>query len=131
MNAQETIPTILMIEDYADNARLVMRTLQPFGYRILHAWDGETGLQMACDELPDLILLDLGLPDVEGQTLVGMIRNQPGLKDTPLIAITAWPPDTARTMAEAYGCSGYISKPINPKEFPALIAGYLAPAISK
>lgn len=125
------MPTILLIEDYADNARLVMRTLQPFGYRILHAWDGETGLQMASAEHPDLILLDLGLPDVEGQTLVGMIRNQPGLESTPLIAVTAWPPDTARQMAEAYGCSGYISKPINPREFPSVIADYITPSTKR
>lgn len=119
--------TILLIEDYADNARLVMRTLQPYGYRILHAWDGESGLHMAVSEQPDLILLDLGLPDVEGQTLVGLIRNQPGLESVPLVALTAWPPDTARQMAEAYGCTGYISKPIDPREFPALIAGYIPP----
>ncbi|MEA3338455.1 MAG: response regulator [Chloroflexota bacterium] len=119
--------TILLIEDYADNARLVMRALKPYDYRVLHAVDGETGLMMAVDEQPDLILLDLGLPDVEGQTLVSLIRNAPGLEQVPIIAVTAWPPATARRMVEAYGCNSYISKPISPKTFPSQIAAYFAP----
>ena len=102
--------TILLIEDNADNARLVMRILKPHGYRLLHAFDGESGLQMAIEERPDLILVDLGLPD---------------LARVPLVAVTAWPPDTAEQMIKAYGCDGYISKPISPRTFPSQIAAYL------
>jgi two-component system cell cycle response regulator DivK len=76
--------TILLIEDYADSARLVMRALEPHGYRVLHAPDGESGLQMAIEEEPDLILLDLGLPDVEGQTLAAFIKSLPELASVPL-----------------------------------------------
>jgi two-component system cell cycle response regulator DivK len=117
--------TILLIEDYADSARLVLRTLKPYGYRLLHALDGESGLRMAVEEQPDLILLDLGLPDIEGQTLAALIKSLPALASVPLVAVTAWPPDTAEEMATAYGCDGYISKPISPKEFPSRIAAYL------
>ncbi len=116
---------ILLIEDYADNARLVMRTLKPYDYHVLHAADGESGLTLAIEEKPDLVLLDLGLPDVEGQTLVSLIRNVPGLAHVPIVAVTAWPPATARQMIEAYGCDGYISKPISPRTFPSQIAVYL------
>ncbi|HEY72363.1 MAG: response regulator [Chloroflexi bacterium] len=119
--------TILLIEDYADNARLVMRTLKPYDYHVLHAVDGETGLLMAVEKKPDMILLDLGLPDVEGQTLISLIRNVPGLEQVPVIAVTAWPSDTARQMIKAYGCDGYISKPISPKAFPSQIAAYFDP----
>jgi len=119
--------TILLIEDYADSARLIMRALKPYGYRLLHAPDGESGLRMAIEEQPDLILLDLGLPDVEGQTLAGMFKGLPELASVPVIAVTAWPPATAKPMAEAYGCDGYISKPISAKKFPAQIAAYLPP----
>lgn len=118
--------TILLIEDYADNARLVFRSLKPHGYRLLHAPDGESGLQMAVEEKPDLILLDLGLPDVEGQTLAAMLKSLPELAQVPLVAVTAWPADTAEQMARAYGCDGYISKPISPRQFPSQIAAYLA-----
>jgi two-component system cell cycle response regulator DivK len=124
---KQYMTTILLIEDYYDNARLVMRSLKPYGYRLIHAADGESGYQMALDEKPDLILLDLGLPDVEGQTLAALLKRQPELSDIPLIAVTAWPPDTAERMARAYGCDGYISKPISPRSFPSQIAAYLTP----
>jgi len=116
--------TILLIEDNADSARLVIRALKPYGYRLLHASDGESGLLMAVEERPDLILLDLGLPDLEGQTLASLIKGTPELARVPLVAVTAWPPDTAGPMARAYGCDGYISKPISPRVFPSQIAIY-------
>jgi two-component system cell cycle response regulator DivK len=117
--------TILLIEDNVDNARIAMRALKPHGYRLLHASDGKSGLLMAMEEKPDLILLDLGLPDVEGQTLAALIKGSPETGRVPLVAVTAWPPDTAAQMARAYGCDGYISKPISPREFPSQIAAYL------
>ncbi len=117
--------TILIIEDNPDNARIALRALKPHGYRLLHAPDGETGLAMAIEEKPDLILLDLGLPDLEGQTLAALLRGIPALAHVPLIAVTAWPPDTAVQMARAYGCDGTISKPISPRDFPSQIAAYL------
>lgn len=122
---RQTMKTILLVEDYADSARLIMRALKSHGYRLLHAPDGESGLQMAIEERPDLILLDLGLPDVEGQTLAALIKSLPELASVPLIAVTAWPSDTAEPMARAYGCDGYISKPISPKKFPSQIAAYI------
>ena len=117
--------TILLIEDYADSARLIIRALERYDYRVVHASDGESGLQLAATESPDIILLDLGLPDLEGQTLAAIIKGQPELAAIPLIAVTAWPPETAQKMAQAYGCDGYISKPIDPREFPHQIARYL------
>lgn len=104
---------ILIVEDMADNAELARRILTSRGYDAIHAWDAETGLQMALDELPDLILLDLGLPDYDGLTLASWLRAEPSLKDVPIIAYTAWPPDAAKQMAESYGCNGYIGKPIS------------------
>jgi CheY-like chemotaxis protein len=117
--------TILLIEDNLDSARIVTRVLRPHGYRLLHAPDGESGLLMAMEEKPDLILLDLGLPDLEGQTLAALIKSSPEIGRVPLVAVTAWPPDTAGPMAKAYGCDGYISKPISPREFPSQVAAYL------
>ncbi len=116
--------TILLMEDDSYEARLATRVLEQAGYRVLHAPDGESGLKMAIEEKPDIILLDLGLPDLDGQTVAALIRSIPELAQTPVVAVTAWPPDTAREMAKAYGCNGYISKPISPKEFPVQIAAY-------
>jgi two-component system cell cycle response regulator DivK len=117
--------TILLIEDNAHHARLVRRILEPHGYRVLHAEDGESGWRMAVEEKPDLILLDLGLPDLDGQTLIGLIKDVPALAGVPLVAITAWPSDTGERMARAYGCNGYIAKPISARQFPSQIASYL------
>ncbi len=117
--------TILLIEDNADSARLVVRIMKSQGYRLLHASDGESGLQLAVQEKPNLILLDLGLPDLDGQTLIGLIKATPGLDQVPIVIITAWPPDTAKPMVKAYGCDGYIAKPISAKVFPTQIATYL------
>jgi two-component system cell cycle response regulator DivK len=118
------VKTILLIEDNTNSARMEIRALRADNYRLLHAPDGESGLRMAMEEKPDLILLDLGLPDIEGQTLAALIRSAPGMAHVPLIAVTAWPPDTARQMAKAYGCDGTISKPISPRRFPSQIAAY-------
>jgi two-component system cell cycle response regulator DivK len=122
---------ILLIEDNDSSARLVRRALERHDYQLLHAGDGSTGLNMARNEHPDLILLDLGLPDLEGQTLAAMIKGIPELLEIPLVALTAWPAYTAERMARAYGCDDYISKPISPKAFPSQIADYLKPTNNK
>jgi two-component system cell cycle response regulator DivK len=116
---------ILYVEDFPDNAALVSKVLGARGHEVLHAPDAETGLQMARDLQPDLILLDLGLPDADGQTLAGWLRREPALANTPIVAVTAWPEETAARMVKVYGCSGYISKPINVAKFADQIAVYL------
>ena len=118
------MPTILAVDDNADHLELVRRVLTARGYHVLTAGDAETGLQTAIDHRPDLILLDLGLPDADGQTLVGWMRSVPELSHTPIIAVTAWPQETARKMVEVYGCDGYFSKPIRIADFANQIASY-------
>jgi two-component system cell cycle response regulator DivK len=120
------ISKILIIEDNPQNALLMRRVLEARNHQVVHASEGETGLKMAMEEAPDLILVDLGLPDIDGQTLVSFIKRVPELMNVPAIAVTAWPEDTAREMAKAYGCDGFISKPINTRAFPDQIAAYLA-----
>ena len=117
--------TILQIEDNLANKILIERVLEPLNYRLLHAADGETGVTLAIEEKPDLILIDMGLPDIDGQTVVTLLRQLPGLEHIPIIAITAWPADKAMEMAKRYGCNGCILKPIDVKMFPKQIAQYL------
>jgi len=117
---------ILLVEDIPDNAALVLRILSAHGYEIIHAPDAETGLQLALDNCPDLILLDLGLPDYDGQTLAGWLRAESVLDATPIVALTAWPEETARKMVESYGFDGYIGKPIGKvNEFVTKVASFL------
>jgi CheY-like chemotaxis protein len=117
--------TVLIIEDNPKNARLMRRILEARDWHVLHAEDGESGLQMALAERPDVILLDLGLPDVDGQSVAGMLKQPDGLPDTPIVVVTAWPSEYARQMTVAYGCDGYISKPIDTRRFPDQVAGFL------
>ena len=117
--------TILQIEDNLANKLLIERVLAPHNYNLLHAADGETGFSLAIEHHPDLILLDMGLPDIDGQTIVTLMRQVPDLESVPIVAITAWPAETAQAMAERYGCDGCIVKPIDVKRFPDLIAQFL------
>ncbi|MCE9644714.1 MAG: response regulator [Chloroflexi bacterium] len=117
---------ILLIEDIPDNVALVRKALAPREYEVVHAADAESGLRLALAHLPDLILLDLGLPDYDGQTLAGWLRAERVLDSTPIIAFTAWPHETAKQMVDSYGCNGYISKPIvKVKDFAAQVASFL------
>lgn len=117
--------TILQIEDNQANKLLVERVLEPRNYRLLHAADGETGVSIAIEENPDLILIDMGLPDVDGQTVVTLLKQIPDLQNVPIVAVTAWPREKAEEMAQRYGCDGCITKPIDVKTFPDQIAYYL------
>jgi len=120
------MPKILMVEDMPDNAELARKILVSAGYEVIHAPDAETGLEMALAHCPDLILLDLGLPDYDGQTLAGWLRAEPTLSATLIIAFTAWPEETVKRMTESYGCDGYISKPIlKVNDFLVQIASFL------
>jgi CheY-like chemotaxis protein len=118
------MPHILLIEDIADNATLVQRVLSSQGYQVTWAANAEEGLAMAEEGAPEMILLDLGLPDIDGQTLVGYLRDMPGLRTVPIIAVSAWPEESARSMVTAYGCNGYISKPIDVRAFIETINAY-------
>ncbi|HSG14985.1 MAG TPA: response regulator [Anaerolineae bacterium] len=116
---------ILHIEDNLANQILVQRVLESEGYGIVHAADGRSGIQFAQESEFDLILIDMGLPDLDGQTVVTMLQQMPKFEATPIVAITAWPAEQALMTAERYGLSGCILKPIDVKEFPGQIAAFL------
>lgn len=118
--------TILQIEDNFANRVLIERVLAPHGYRLLQAETGAQGISLAQQQTPDLILVDMGLPDIDGQTVVARLRQIPPLRKVPIVAITAWPQQTAVEMALRYGCDGCIVKPIDVTQFPDQIAFYLS-----
>lgn len=122
---------IVVIEDNVQNARMADKLLKRAGYEVIVAEDGETGLTSVYENMPDLILIDLGLPDIDGQTVISLVRQQDNLAQIPIIAFTAWPPDRAHEMAKAYGCDGVITKPINTRSFADDIGAYLEKNTSK
>lgn len=116
---------ILVIEDTPESARLAEKLLMAAGHEVTLAATGEEGFMQAAGLRPDLILVDLGLPDLDGQTVVSIIRRRLKLERTPIVAFTAWPLERAEPMAKAYGCDGVISKPIDTRAFADQVTRYL------
>ncbi|MGQ9889686.1 MAG: response regulator [Aggregatilineales bacterium] len=117
---------IVLIEDAPQSARLAARLLQLAGHEVIVAESGEAGLLAVMNgPPPDLVLVDLGLPDLDGQTVVALLRQQPDLDTVPIIAFTAWPQDTAHKMALAYGCDGVITKPIDTRTFAGQVEAHI------
>jgi two-component system cell cycle response regulator DivK len=117
--------TILLIEDNEQNRYLTTFLLEKQGYTVLSASDGPMGIEKAGSVLPQLILLDIQLPSMDGYAVARELRKNPALKDTPIIAVTSYamPGDREKTIAA--GCNGYLEKPINPETFVADLERFL------
>lgn len=116
---------ILIIEDILDNAELIQRVVEAKGHTTELAADGESALRLAAEHKPDLIVLDLGLPDIDGPTVLTQLRRIPDRAEIPVVAVTAWPEETARKVVAAYGCAGFLAKPIRIDDLVALLALHL------
>jgi two-component system cell cycle response regulator DivK len=117
--------TILYVEDAIDNRILVRRVLQAEGYAILEAGNAQEGLSIAKATQPDLILVDINLPEVDGLTLTAHLKANPHLQRVPIIALTANAMKGDRERSLAAGCDGYIQKPIDVDLLPRQIARFL------
>jgi CheY-like chemotaxis protein len=116
---------ILYIEDNEQNMYLVTFLLERKGYEVLQAYDGQEGIATAFREKPDLILLDIQLPTMDGYTVARALRNNLGVIKTPIVALTSYAMAGVREKALSSGCTGYIEKPINPDTFLNQIGIYL------
>lgn len=118
-------PLILYVEDNADNRLLVRRVLEAAGYVVREAADGPRAEAEVQAQPPDLILMDINLPGIDGYTLTARLRAMPGLQAVRVVALTAnvMKGDRERTLAA--GCDGYIEKPIDVDALPKQIARYL------
>ena len=116
---------ILVVEDNRDNMMLVADILQSLDYDVLVAVDGQQGLEVATSEKPDLILLDLSLPMMDGWTVARTLKTTQTAQHIPIIAITAHAFLGDRDRALAAGCDEYLSKPINLGELKTALARFL------
>jgi len=116
---------ILLIEDNLDCARMVRKLLTPLGYYVEHADHGLQGLQLARQTDPDLILVDINLPDISGNVVILQLRACARRATTPIVAFTAETGPKTRRVASAFGCDGFLCKPIDTREFPSQIEGFL------
>lgn len=106
-----------MIEDNEQNRYLATFLLEQRGYRVVAAVDGHQGIEMARTLLPDLILLDIQLPTMDGYAVAAVLCGIEDLRDKPIIAVTSYAMAGDREKALSAGCSGYIEKPIDPETF--------------
>lgn len=120
--------TILLIEDNAQNRYLTTFLLERHGYRVVPATDGPAGISAAPSLAPDLILLDIQLPRMNGYDVARALRALDGLRDVPIIAVTSYAMAGDREKALQAGCTGYIEKPINPDTFVSEVGAFLSRA---
>ncbi len=118
-------PTILNVEDTYENRELVRRILESEAYRVIDATNALEGIKKAVELKPDLILMDINLPDLDGFTAVTRIRSYAHLRSVPIIALTARNVSDDRDRAKAIGCDAYLNKPIDFEELTSAVARYL------
>lgn len=116
---------ILYVEDNPQNMRLVKKILMSAGYAVLEATDGLSSVALAAREHPDLILMDINLPDINGLEATARLKASPQLADIPVIALTANAMHGDREHCIAAGCDGYLAKPVMKNELLNTVANFL------
>ena len=123
-------PKILLVEDF-DDTRLMMRLwLQRKGYRVIEADTGEEAVTVAQRERPDLIIMDMKMPGMNGLDATQEIRQDQALRDTPIVAVSAYGVEEYRSLALEAGCDEYVSTPFDPVALAEIIASLLTAQVS-
>ena len=116
---------ILVIEDQEDNRRIVRDLLTSVGYEIVEAVTGEEGVTMAATSLPDLILMDIQLPGLDGYEATRRIKANPALRQIPIIAVTSYALSGDDVKAREAGCDAYVAKPFSPRALLAKVREFV------
>jgi CheY-like chemotaxis protein len=125
MPAPEQRRTILVVDDF-DDTRLLLRTwLERKGFRVIEAQDGEQAVMAAQNSHPDLIIMDVEMPGLDGLSATRQIRELEALNRVPIVAVSAYGADQFRLAALAAGCNEYVSTPFEPTELEILIRSFL------
>lgn len=117
---------ILVVDDMAQNRMLLKDVLRYFGYEVVEAGNGEEGIQVARKELPDLILMDMNMPIMDGYTALQILRSDPLTRGLKVAAITSFAAGSDNGSMFAAGADGYIPKPVDIRELPAMIEKIMA-----
>ena len=117
--------TILVVDDF-DDTRLLLRTwLRKKGYRVVEAENGKQAIKRARDDNPDLIIMDVEMPELDGLSATRQIRKLKNSSQLPIVAVSAYGADQFREQALAAGCNEYVSTPFEPEELESLISSLL------
>lgn len=116
---------ILLVEDTADNREIIRDLMDSVGYELLEAHDGAAGLAMATEHKPDLILMDIQLPVIDGYEVTRRLKADPALCDIPIIAVTSYALSGDEDKTRQAGCDAYVPKPFSPRQLLAIINQFL------
>lgn len=116
---------VLLVEDNAMNSRLAQFVLERGGFEVLQAATAEAGIQIANEREPDIILLDLHLPGMDGLSAARLLKQSPKTSHIPIVALTAHAMQGDEERVVEAGCAGYITKPIDTRQLADTVAGYL------
>jgi two-component system, cell cycle response regulator DivK len=120
-----SVARILVVEDNALNLKLIRDVLQFAGYEVVEATTGEEGIELAIEDDPDLILMDLQLPGIDGSEALRSIRSDPRTSAIPVVAVSAFAMKADRERAFRDGFDGYLEKPISVRALPGQVSGFL------
>jgi two-component system cell cycle response regulator DivK len=116
---------ILVVEDQEDNRRIIRDLLTSVGYELIEALDGEAGVRLAKEHRPDLILMDIQLPGLDGYEATRRIKADPELGAIPIVVVTSYALSGDDRKAKAAGCDAYVAKPFSPRHLLATIRKFL------
>lgn len=116
---------ILVVEDHEDNRQILRDLLSSAGFEMVEAGDGEAALRLAAAQPPDLILMDVQLPILDGYEATRRLKSDPRLKAIPIIVVTSYALSGEEVRARNAGCDGYVAKPYSPRQLLAKIRTYL------
>jgi two-component system cell cycle response regulator DivK len=117
---------ILVVEDQEDNRRILRDLLSTAGYDLIEATTGEEGVELAQRERPDLILMDIQLPLIDGYEATRRIRTHSALRAVPIVAVTSYALSGDEAKSRAAGCDGYVAKPFSPRQLLAIVRQFLS-----
>ena len=126
--AGEKRRTVLVVDDFDDTRKVLRLWLERMGYAVTEASDGLEAVEAARTLAPDLIILDIEMPGLDGLESARRIRQHEGLREVPIIAVSAYGAEQYRARALAAGCTEYVSTPFDPAELKSLINSYVPPA---
>jgi two-component system cell cycle response regulator DivK len=116
---------ILVVEDQEDNRRIIRDLLTSVGHELIEAPDGEAGVRLAKEHRPDLILMDIQLPGLDGYEATRRIKADPELSAIPIVVVTSYALSGDEQKAQAAGCDAYVAKPFSPRQLLATIRQFL------
>ena len=116
---------IMVVEDNPKNLKLIRDVLQYWGYQVLVAGSGEQGVELATQEPPDLILMDLQLPGIDGHEALRLLRQEPTTRAVPVVAVTAFAMQDDRDRVALSGFDGFLEKPLSVRDLPEQVKSFL------